>query len=346
MANGLGPLPRQGLSIWQNIRFYVRATIFSRLVTFFFWNYKRKTKALWAARAPTQVLSYHTRPELQVRVFQASRKTTSGAIDTPAKAPVFFLIHGGGWIFGSADTDDEQAHLLSTKHGFCVMSLEYRMAPKHRFPTAIYDLEFLIEMILNDGKLIEKFNMDTSKVVLGGFSAGGVMTLSLAQLPSIQDRVHALVPFYPLTDFTNQNRGPEKISAWGKVDELPARQPLFDWAYVPVGQDLRDPLLSPLFATRSQIPQPTFMITAEKDSVCKEGWLLARKLAGLEANDNMDIVEPWEENGVRYECAVGMMHSFTHFWEYIRNSEEWERKRRQTNELIWSEVAKWTKSVL
>lgn len=347
MAGDLAPMPRQGLSIWKSIRFYIKAVYTNRLISFLMWGYRRRTKAFWAERSPTRILTYPARPALKTRVFQPPTDNTRNNTDLPRNTPIFFLIHGGGWVFGSPSMDDEQAHCLSTKHGFCVMSLDYSMAPRHRFPAAIYDLEFLIQSILDDKALVEDLNLDTRKVVVGGFSAGGTMTLSLAQLPSIHDRVHALVSFYPLTDATGENRDSViSTTAWGKTDQLPDVQPLYDWAYIPTEQNMRDSLLSPLFATREQISHPVFFITAEKDVLSKEGWLLARGLAGLKTEGDVDIAEAWDENGVRYRCAEGMPHCFTHFWETIRTNEEWENKRIQTNERIWNEVAAWSKSVL
>lgn len=343
MASDLPPLSRKSVSFWDGFVFYLRATFWNRLTTYFFWSYRRKNKAT----APARILTYPTRPDLNIRFFPPSTALAAQNEGTkPAKAPIFFLIHGGGWVIGNPGMDDEQAHMLSTKHGFCVMSLDYHLAPKHRFPRAIYDLSASIESVLDDAALIKQYNLDRTKVALGGFSAGGVMTLGLAQLPSVRDRIHALVSFYPLTDFTGESRGPASTSAWGKVDHLPALQPMYDWAYVPAGQNLRDPLLSPLFATREQIPHPLFVITAEKDSLCKEGWMLARGLAGLGTEAGLDVTESWERNGVRYDCAAEMVHCFTHFWETIKTSDEWETKRKQTNDRIWGEVIEWTRGVL
>jgi dienelactone hydrolase len=259
--------------------------------------------------------------------------------------------------------------------GFCVLSLDYSLAPGHPFPRAIHELSDLIGAVLEDNDLIRDLNLDTSRVALGGFSAGGNLTLALAQLPQIRDKVHALVTFYPRTDFSKpaEDNTEPKITPWGKVDPLPRSQPVFKWAYLPVGQDLHDPLLSPLYASRERIPHPIFMVTAEKDLVCEEGYMMARKMAGLDwdasSNRNTDkdrdrdtdgnrdedadgngeadnVTRPWSANGVRYMCAEGMPHCFTHHWEAVKGNEKWEKKRRESCERIRAEVGTWTRETL
>ncbi|KAJ6594526.1 Alpha/Beta hydrolase protein, partial [Mycena capillaripes] len=190
--------------------------------------------------------------------------------------PVVFLIHGGGFVLGSPSQDDAQAHLLAAK-GYVIASLNYTLA---RFPTPLRDVAALITAVLADEELLPL--MDTDKVAIAGFSAGTTLTLALAQLPELKDRLKALVPIQPpdwsggLRDAT---RG--RTTAWGTKESLLQNQPMFNWAYVPAGFDMRNPLLSPGFASRTDIPQPVFFVTSSDDSLCDEAAVLAKKLAGL-----------------------------------------------------------------
>lgn len=63
--------------------------------------------------------------------------------------------------------------------------------------------------------------LDHDRVALGGFSAGAVMTFTLAQLPEVKDIAKALVAFYPLADFTRESRPGGKLSKGGREDHLP-----------------------------------------------------------------------------------------------------------------------------
>ena len=306
---------------------------------------RRQEPQFWAARQPTRVFQYPQHPGLDVRLFKPEG-TERGPVSSSDGWPIIFMIHGGGCAIGDAAMDDEQAHLLSTHYGFCVLGLEYSLAPTARFPVAIHDLAGLIDCALTDTKLIAELHLDTSKVALVGFSAGGNMALSLAQLPGVQNRIHAIVSFYPLVDFVGRFRvGPTKKTPWGKIDPLPSVLPMYGWAYLPVGQDLQDPLLSPWYATRETIPQPVFMISAD-DCMREEDCMLARKLAGLDLDVKPEdvAIKSWDVNNVRYEFVPDMPHCFLHFWEKVRDNDKWEQKRLQTNERIWSEVVAWLKS--
>jgi len=60
---------------------------------------------------------------------------------TPEKAggPLYFMIHGGGWCIGDLESEDLLCRLLCGKLGFVVVSVDYRLAPEHTFPTAHND---------------------------------------------------------------------------------------------------------------------------------------------------------------------------------------------------------------
>jgi acetyl esterase/lipase len=326
---------QQPANVLTAIWFYIRGFLFNRYI---YWGTRylySKNPGFWQKRSPTTTKHYPVRSSLEVRIF-VPRSTNANA-----KFPIFFLMHGGGWAIGDPRMDDEQAHLLADKYGFCVASIEYGLGPGNRFPAPIYDCHALIKAVLAD----ESLPLDPDRVVLGGFSAGGVMTLALAQLPGLKHVVKALVAFYPLTDFTGQERPAPVVAPWGRVEELPYRMPLYQWTYVPAGQDLRDPLPSPYYARRSDIPQPLFMAAAGGDCLYREAQIMACRLAGVEEGSEMFEAESWEKNDVRYRRVPDMPHCFTHFFEKIRDP-EWEARRLKANEDVWREVGEWTMKVL
>lgn len=169
-----------------------------------------------------------------------------------------------------------------------VVALAYRKAPMHPFPTAVHDVEALIHAVLDDAAL----PVDHSRVAVCGWSAGGNLALSVASLPSLQGRVHTVVPIYPVTDFSVP--GPEKVlrrhykptlaGVRGQdVDLLQAIMPVFNWSYLPSGAtpaDLAAPLLSPRFLPRESLPPYVFIVAAELDLLSYEAWQTACALAG------------------------------------------------------------------
>lgn len=120
---------------------------------------------------------------------------------------------------------------------------------------------------------------------------------------------------------------------------------MYDWAYIPVGQDLRDPLLSPIYANKEDIPQLLFMVTASADCLCNEGHRMACKLAGVGEESETYGEGSWEKGGIKYHCVKDIPHCFTHFFERIKNP-EWEQRRQLVNKEIWQEVGEWLEKTL
>ncbi|KAI0441615.1 Alpha/Beta hydrolase protein [Xylaria telfairii] len=206
----------------------------------------------------------------------------------PQTLPTVFIIHGGGFCMGSPEDDDVWSERFATMHNVLVIELNYRKAPAHPFPTAMYDIEALMLAVLND----ESLPLDKSRIAVGGFFAGGSLTLSVCQLPSIHDKVRpaAVIAIYPLVDQTIHTREKLKMRHYkpdlktgtrGKSSDLLAGWgQTFRWSYIPIGHDLRDPLLSPYFALRDDLPPHVFLIGAELDHLSHEAWRMANKLAG------------------------------------------------------------------
>jgi acetyl esterase/lipase len=325
-------------SFWKNIYLYVAAYLLRWHITRRMTAFRKSYPQFWAPFAPTLTKSYPVLPSFIHRFFFPPEHKPG---DTH---PLFVLIHGGGWVFGSADMDDEQSALIA-QAGYLVVSVEYPLGPRHRYPVAITHLEQVIHCVLADREL-PLAPRQGARLVVGGFSAGGVMALALAQLPSLRDRVDAVVSFFPLADFTGSFRvkGEEdfRTTAWGEEDALKRTLGLFEWAYVPAGQDLRDPLLSPMYAARERLRARVCIITAEMDCLAEEGREMARRLAGR--GDGGDWRENWEEGGVRYICAPGMPHSFTHFW--VRPGGEWAERKKVVVRETWEGILGWLDGVV
>ena len=88
--------------------------------------------------------------------------------------PLAIWIHGGALINGSRKGIGPARRLLD--HGFCVVTIGYRLAPESKLPDIISDLEDAFVWIRKNGR--EKFNADTSKIAVIGGSAGGYMALT------------------------------------------------------------------------------------------------------------------------------------------------------------------------
>ncbi|KAI1504809.1 Alpha/Beta hydrolase protein [Biscogniauxia marginata] len=253
---------------------------------------------------PDIVKTYDCRPDLPISIYlpKAYDQSSSKAL------PTLFNIHGGGFCIGEPEDDNELNVRFANLHNVLVVALNYRKAPQYPFPTAVYDVEALMLAAYEDKAL----PIDKTRIAVGGYSAGGSLSLSVCQLPSIRETVKpaAALPVYAIVEhatpldqklklrYYKPGLGPGKRSS--STDFLESFAPVFEWSYVPVGQDLREPLLSPIFASRETLPPHIFFVAAELDMLAHETWRMASEFAGRPVpapTDKVGQAEPASKPG-------------------------------------------------
>ncbi|XP_067826695.1 arylacetamide deacetylase-like 4 [Heptranchias perlo] len=135
-----------------------------------------------------------------VRVYQpqsASAGTRRGVM--------FF--HGGGWVFGSINDYDNLCRYIAKETDSVVVSVEYRLAPEHRYPT---QLEDCLNATLHFLRTAEDYGVDNTRIVVSGDSAGGNLTAAVclritameesSELPSLCAQV-MIYPALQMVDF-------------------------------------------------------------------------------------------------------------------------------------------------
>lgn len=114
------------------------------------------------------------------------------------KMPALVFIHGGGFIAGSVDVVENPCKLIAKKANAVVISVDYRLAPEHKFPKGFTDCFDVIKWVYNNG---EEINVDSNKIGVSGDSAGGnlsaVCTLKDRDLGTNMIKYQALI--YPAT---------------------------------------------------------------------------------------------------------------------------------------------------
>jgi len=113
--------------------------------------------------------------------------------------PVLLYYHGGGWVQGDLDTHDGLCSRLALWSGAMVVALDYRLAPEHKFPTAVEDCLSSYQWLINEGQAI---GADPQRVAVGGDSAGGNLAAVVSQLAGPADSPKPLFQLllYPATD--------------------------------------------------------------------------------------------------------------------------------------------------
>ncbi|MFI1213014.1 alpha/beta hydrolase [Streptomyces sp. NPDC020802] len=90
--------------------------------------------------------------------------------------PALLWIHGGGFVFGTAAQDDDLCRRFARELGITVAAVDYRLAPEHPFPTPLHDCYDAF------GWLAARADVDSTRVAIGGASAGGGLAAALALL--------------------------------------------------------------------------------------------------------------------------------------------------------------------
>ena len=93
--------------------------------------------------------------------------------------PVMVFFHGGGWVFGTLDTHDPYCRALAAEAGMVVVSVDYRLAPEHKFPAAVEDSLAAADWVLAHAA---ELGGDAARVFVGGDSAGGTLAAVVALL--------------------------------------------------------------------------------------------------------------------------------------------------------------------
>jgi len=219
----------------------------------------------------------------------------------PAAALVFY--HGGGWVVGSVASRDQTCRALATEGNCIVYSVDYRLAPEHKFPAAVDDADaaavWAVENAANLG-------VDPDRIALGGDSSGGNLTAVVTHLA--RDRGGPMFAFqlliYPSTDpFLTLGLPSYQLLKEGNF----ITAELMAWYrrhYFPPNIDPGDVRHSPALAQSFNDLPPAFVQTAEIDPVRDDGRHYGELLAAAGVP-------------VEYKCYPGQIHGFFNWWAHI-----------------------------
>jgi acetyl esterase len=216
----------------------------------------------------------------------------AGEEDEPAPGFVFF--HGGGMVSGGIDTHDRVAAALAEATGCRLVSVDYRLAPEHKFPAAIEDAIAATEFVSRQAAV---FGIDAARLVVGGDSAGATLAAVVCQHAQRNSSlaITAQCLICPVLDFEDISPSREAFAENHLLDRVTLEADLAD--YLPDDADPADPRISPLRALNLAGLPAAIIHTAEFDPMRDEGNAYARKLlaAGV-------VVE--------HVCHDGMIHNF------------------------------------
>lgn len=244
-------------------------------------------------------------PEPGVRVETLTIEGPAGPIparayrpDTQdAAAPLMVYAHMGGGVIGDLET----CHVFCTILAKCarapVLSVDYRLAPEHRFPAGLEDVLAAYRWARDNG---ERFGAPKGLVAIGGDSMGGGFAAAVCQAlkkaGEPQPALQLLV--YPWVDVACESAS---MTIYGEA--YPLGRALLEWFaghYMGAGDDPADPRLSPLAESDLRGLAPAVVVTAGFDPLVDQGEAYARKLKAAGAP-------------VVYRCYDSLSHGFTAF---------------------------------
>ncbi|MGC8807525.1 MAG: alpha/beta hydrolase [Thiomonas sp.] len=202
------------------------------------------------------------------------RRYAPRAADWQSPQPTLLYLHGGGFVIGSAATHDALCRQLALRSGWMVLSLDYRLAPEHRFPTAFNDSFDALQWLHAHGDLI---GADTRCLAVGGDSAGG--TLAAACALAARDAALPLalqLMFYPGMGCGHDTPSQRRYAQGFLLD-----RDQIDWffgLYLRGPQDCTDWRFAPQHAADHRGLAPAWLAVAGCDPLRDEGLAYAELL--------------------------------------------------------------------
>jgi acetyl esterase len=193
------------------------------------------------------------------------------------RRPAYIHAHGGGFVVGDLDMADTVCSTICRDAGVVVISVDYRLAPEHKFPAGLDDVKAVTRWVARNGS---EMGVDTSRLAIGGDSAGGNLAAATAQAlaAELKGALRFQVLVYPVTDLTCAQPSYKDLGTGFPLTE--ARMRAYIDMYLPnPAQQASDPGASPLLAPSLAGQPPALVILAGLDPLVDEGRAYARRLA-------------------------------------------------------------------
>lgn len=189
--------------------------------------------------------------------------------------PMLVYYHGGGWVMGDLDTHDTGCRRLARASGALVVSVDYRLAPEHKFPAAAEDAIAALEWVAANG---ESLGGDPRRLAVGGDSAGGNLAAVATQWARNNDgpKLSAQLLIYPVT---NHDFDLPSFAQYAEGFPLTLAGMRWFWDHYLTGpEDAGNPLASPFRAESLAGLPPALVVIAGNDVLRDDGMAYAGRL--------------------------------------------------------------------
>jgi acetyl esterase len=206
--------------------------------------------------------------DIPIRIYMPEGRGPFGAL-------VYY--HGGGWVLGNIAMTDLPCRMLAREAGYVVVSVDYRLAPEHKFPAPAEDCYAAVKWLADNAAAV---NCDAARIAVGGSSAGGNLAAAVALMA--RDRGAPKIAFqlliYPATRRELETGSHREFAIDGYYILSRADMEWFWNHYLAGPADALNPYACPDRAVTLKGLPPAFTITAEFDPLRDEGEAYAARL--------------------------------------------------------------------
>jgi len=228
-----------------------------------------EARALYSAGQVPSTEVVHEMRDVQAgtipcRLYRPSAQTDLGLL-------VFF--HGGGWVIGDLNSHDGVCRSLANKSGHAVLSVDYRLAPEHKFPAAYDDCVTALKWAHENAGVL---GIDNTRMAVGGDSAGGNLAAAVTLAEVVPLKFQMLI--YPAVDMRM-----ESPSITENANAPILTKAVMTWFvnhYMSSDSDRTNVKASPMVASDDLLKRmpPAIVITAQYDPLRDEGEAYGKRL--------------------------------------------------------------------
>lgn len=239
--------------------------------------------------------------------------------------PTLIWFHGGGWVWSSVDTHDRLCREYAAGASVATVSVDYALSPEAKFPQALHECAAVVRWLQSEGEI---WGLDTSRLGIGGDSAGGNLAIATALLLR-DDRdvsLSCLLTAYPVTDCRFDT--PSYIEFADGFGLTRAQMRAYWNLYLRDAADQSNPLAAPYRADLAGLP-PTLVQVAELDVLRSDGEKISAKMKAAGVDATLETYPGVAHGFMRLTGAVGRAR------EAVASASAW-----LTRHLVEGEAAK------
>ena len=265
---------------------------------------------------------YNKEYEVPIRLYFPSEEMMEEGISGQQSLPVLLFFHGGGWVTEGVETYDRVCARMAQSTGQIVASVEYRLAPEHRFPIPLEDCYAAARALYTNHSIL---HTEPERITVMGDSAGG--NLAAAVVLKARDtgefKIERQILIYPALNNCYTEESPYPSVKENGKDYLLTAVKMQDYLelYKSSPEDLENPYFAPLKEKDLRGMLRTLILTAEFDPLRDEGEDYGRRL--LEAGNQVEMHRIPDALHGYFALGIRFLHvreSFGYINGFLENS--------------------------